>query len=251
MQHLRDGQDNSQKSATWRSCVADATITTVRSCGQSCAQSCRRKTVLRQKNCQSSSQIPCASAANHSTRAAMRTIDTTPGLSAWETRQRKQRSQWANRIFLLAGLSGAGLYATPDDYNPLVHAGILALPKAPPDATIQQVNLAIPVWPSDLPKHRPSLAAARTTDQIEAAHVVGIVPQAAAVAAANAPEASVDVNQSGSSEPMLAFITAPREQPSTGGLAAPRKDTAAPSATKTGTAEDMATMRKRIFSVDR
>ncbi len=189
----------------------------------------------------------------------MKHIDTTPGLRAWETRRRKRRQQWTHRAILLTGVVGAGLYVTPLDYNPLVQSGILLLPQATPAVAIPQISLAIAVDPSNLPKHRPSLSAARSIDQIEVAHVINVLgatsiaPQTALLTASPAGEAtfSAQVDHDGSSEPMLAWLTPPPEQPATATLSAPRKATqpaTKPQASKVEPEEDMAAFRKRIFT---
>jgi hypothetical protein len=192
----------------------------------------------------------------------MHNVDMTPGLSAWDRRRYLRRKQWANRAVLLTGLVGASLYALPHDANPLVSAGILVLPVAPRDVAIPDVMLAIPLHPSDLPKHRPSLADARSADQIEEAHVIGVVSSVVLETLPNAsterPDTSSDVSQSGSSEPMYASIGALSDQPSTSALAAPRKTVAPQAQTQAKPAsatnepdEDLAAARKRAFTVDR
>lgn len=187
----------------------------------------------------------------------MHDVDMKPGLSAWRARQRRVRRQWINPAILLTGVVGAGLYALPPTMNPLVHAGILVLPQAPQFAPIPQVNLAIPVRPSDLPKHRPTLSDARTIDQVEAAHVVGVVPSRAfdtsTSTAVLIDDTSSDLNHSGSGEPMLAFITATGDQLPTAAMQIPRKQAPAakPVPAKSEPDEDLPTLRKRVFTPDR
>jgi hypothetical protein len=191
----------------------------------------------------------------------MRTINMTPGLSAWDLRRRNRRRHWRNRAILLLGLSGAVLYALPPALNPLVHAGILALQPAVQEVPIARVTLAIPVRQTDLPKRRPSLADARNTDQIEAAHVTGVMPSLVQDTLPTVVEETsavpADLNQSGAGEPMHALISMPGELQPTAALPTPRRITppvqapALPPAAPVVPDEDIAALRKRVFNTDR
>lgn len=234
------------RSATWPSQIADATHLAPK-----LQPPCGRKTV-------SFAHKARATSARIAHPVQMRNVDMAPGLNAWHARRRRHRRQWLHRAILLTGVTGAGLYVIPAEVNPLVHVGILDVPRAPQFLPIPQVNLAIAVRPSDLPKHRPSLANARNTDQIEAAHVVGILPSAAfetsSPSATNTSDVSQDYNRSGSGDPVLAYIATSGEQTPTATLQASRKPipaAAKPGPVKVEPDEDMAAVRKRVFNGDR
>jgi hypothetical protein len=192
----------------------------------------------------------------------MQTIDMKPGLNAWHMRRRRQRARWLHRAILCTGLIGLGLYAVPLHHNPLVQLGVLQGPPPPREIAIAQVRLAIPVRPVDLPKLRPSLNAARSADQIEAAHVVGVLPPIIIeprilTVTAVPDDEHADLNQSGVGDTMLSSLIEPSPQPAaTSALPAQRRipaaaSTIAKSSANTGGDEDLAAARKRVFTVDR
>ena len=186
------------------------------------------------------------------------------GLNAWQVRRRNRVRRLFSRTVLLTGLVGAALYATPPHINPLVHAGILHVPRpASREVSIPSIALAIPVTERQLPRLRPSLSAARQTDKIEAAHIVGVIP----VIAENIPittsmEDEQDLSVSGTGTPMLSVIEldqhssteAPRT-PLTGTLQQ-QKSSPAQAAKPTspfglGADENFDDVKKRVFNSDR
>ncbi len=180
----------------------------------------------------------------------MRTTTPPLGLSAWETRRRNRRRRVTHHAILATGLLGLAIYVTPPAYNPLVWAGILIVPAAIEDVPIAQMNLAIEVRTADLPKRRPSLSAARTADQIEAAHVVAVVTTYKETPTTELLVSSdtSDIVVSGTGEPMHAVSTSLSDpQPPT----VVRKTAAVPKPALIQLDEDMTMFRKRAFDRER
>jgi hypothetical protein len=194
----------------------------------------------------------------------MPSFDMTPGLTAWERRHRRvRRGQRRHVIILMTGLAGAVAYVTPPSHNPLVYVGILEFAQTQPDVPMPTMMLAIPIRDSDLPKQRPSLATAHAADQIEEAHVIGVISQAVPTTTAALParidsDDLPDLNRFGSSPPLFAIVETLEPKPS---VFAPARrpipeavqvvPTKPPDEAKPKSAEDFNETRKRAFNSDR
>ena len=179
---------------------------------------------------------------------------TLPGLDAWETRRQNSRRRTWHCAILVTGLAGMALYATPADYNPLVHAGILIVPELRQDEPIRSLTLSIPIRSDDLPKKRPSLADARAADAIEAAQINGVLP---AEQGASAPTAINAATAAGSASIGTDSVLSNPESVAVE-LLAPMKPAAAtlprrPAVDKatSSVVEDFDTMRLRTFDAGR
>lgn len=175
----------------------------------------------------------------------MRTNNDKPASTPLEPRQRA----------VLAGLvAGATLTAAIFAYGALDGSAAVATTTHEPDFDVHHVTLAIDVRTADLPRRKPSFAAARAIDEIERAEVVAAAPQAAHLAAAD--DLPADLNHSGAGEPALAIIDASGAEIWVSAFASPRRMSVLPTASRNrphsdSADEDLTSARKRIFAGDR